>query len=487
MAANVTPTGASAATDDGRPRRSLSTAAARQLATTTKTVPQMRGITPRWLLRILPWVQVAGGTYRVNRRLVLTVGDGRITFLQEGAHARVIPQELRELAVLRDFADEEVLDTLAGRFVQRDLAPGQTIVEAGQTADEICLIAHGKVEKLGTGHYGEALVLAVLGDGDHFSYHTLGAQRWPFTVRAASRSTVLVLTRERFDEVAAGSPALQAHLERFRAGPGRPHDRHGQADVELAAGHRQEDQVPGTYVDYDRDPREYELSVAQTVLRIHTRVADLFNDPMNQTGQQLRLTIEALRERQEHEIVNNADFGLLPNVAFSQRLHTRTGPPTPDDLDELLSRRRKTRYFLAHPRAIAAFGQECNRRGIYPQPVRLHGRTVHAWRDVPLLPCNKIPLTESGTTSIMAMRVGQDDQGVVGLHQTGIPDEVQPSLSARFMGIDEKGIISYLVSAYFSAAILIPDALGVLEDVETGRREAAAGAGGAGASGRWTP
>ncbi len=50
-------------------RLSLSTAAARNLATTTKSVPQMQGITSRWLLRLLPWVEASGGTYRVNRRL----------------------------------------------------------------------------------------------------------------------------------------------------------------------------------------------------------------------------------------------------------------------------------------------------------------------------------------------------------------------------------------------------------------------------------
>ena len=66
-------------------------------------------------------------------------------------------------------------------------------------------------------------------------------------------------------------------------------------------------------------------------------------------------------------------------------------------LDELLSRRRKTRFFLAHPRAIAAFGRECNRRGIYPEPTCLEGQTVHAWRGLPLLPCNKIPISEGGT------------------------------------------------------------------------------------------
>ncbi|HEY8201264.1 MAG TPA: Crp/Fnr family transcriptional regulator, partial [Actinomycetota bacterium] len=121
---------------------------------------------------------------------------------------------------------------------------------------------------------------------------------------------------------------------------------------------------------------------------------------------------------------------------------------------------------------IAAFGRECNRRGVYPEPTCLDGRTVHAWRGVPLLPCDKFPISEAGTSSVLAMRVGEEDQGVVGLYQEGIPDEYQPSLSVRFMGIDDKGIISYLVSTYFSAAILIPDALGVLENVEIDRREA---------------
>jgi hypothetical protein len=37
------------------------------------------------------------------------------------------------------------------------------------------------------------------------------------------------------------------------------------------------------------------------------------------------------------------------------------------------------------------------------------------------------------------------------------------------MGVSEQAIISYLVSAYFSVAVLVPDALGILENCETGR------------------
>ena len=84
-----------------------------------------------------------------------------------------------------------------------------------------------------------------------------------------------------------------------------------------------------------------------------------------------------------------------------------------------------------------------------------------------MLTCNKLEVT-NGFTSIIAMRVGEKDQGVVGLYQMGIPDEVEPSLSVRFMNIDEKAIISYLLTNYYSVAVLVPDALGVLDNVEVG-------------------
>jgi hypothetical protein len=167
-------------------------------------------------------------------------------------------------------------------------------------------------------------------------------------------------------------------------------------------------------------------------------------------------------------MINNRDFGLLYNADLSQRIPTRSGPPTPDDLDELLSRRRKTQFLLAHPRTIAAFGRECNQRGLYPHNVEMAGESVPAWRGVPFLPCNKIPISDTRTSYILAMRTGEADQGVIGLHQVGLPDEYQPSLSVRFMGISEKAVISYLVTAYYSAAVMVPDALGILEDVEIG-------------------
>jgi hypothetical protein len=451
---------------------SLTTAAARNLATTTKSVPQMRGIASRWLLRVLPWVEATSGAFRVNRRLSYLMGDGRVTFTTTGAEVRVIPDELGELPVLRGFADPEVLGALAGRFVQREFKAGNTIVEAGQPADQVVLIAHGKVNKIGPGEFDEPTVLDVLADGDYFGDRELVEAHgtWGYSVRAVTACTVLTLPQQVFEDVAGQSKALQAHVERFRANAGQPQNKCGEAAIELTSGHQGEPKLPGTFVDYEIAPREYELSVAQTVLRVHTRVADLHNNPMNQVEEQLRLTIEALRERQEHEMMNNRDFGLLHNADFSQRISTRAGPPTPDDLDELLATVWKDPgVFLAHPRTIAAFGRECSRRGVYPPSIDMKGHMVPAWRGIPVLPCNKIPITKTRTSSILLLRTGLEKQGVIGLHQTGIPDEYQPSLSVRFMNINEKAIISYLVSAYYSLAVLVPDALGILENVEIGR------------------
>ena len=450
---------------------SLDIAVARTLTTTTKSVPQMQEITSRWLLRMLPWVQVSGGTYRVNRRLSYVLGDGLLTFTSNGASVRVVPDELMELPWLQGFDDGDTLNALADRFVQQEFEPGEVIVQADQPADRIFLIAYGKANKLGTGKYGDQTVLEVLADGEHFGSPSLLAGNWPYTVQATTHCTVLTLQSQILQNLLTQLPKLRTQVEQAQAQAQQPQNKYGEAAIELAAGHEGEPDLPGTFVNYDAAPREYALSVAQTILRVHTRVADLYNEPMNQVEQQLRLTIEALRERQEHELINNREFGLLHNADRKQRLHTRNGPPTPDDFDELLALVRDAGVFFAHPRAIAAFGKECNRLGIHSPAVELHGVKVPAWRGVPLLPCNKIPVTETNSSSILVLRTGEENQGVVGLHQTGIPDEYQPGLSVRFMGINEKAVISYLVSAYYSAAVLVPDALGMLENVEIGRVE----------------
>jgi len=298
---------------------SVSAAAARNLATATVTVPQYTEITPRWLLKLLPWVDVDGGVYRVNR-------------------------------------------------------------------------------------------------------------------------------------VA-------------KAGKGKPANEFDEVKVDLLTVDGGEPKLPATFVDYDEDPREYHLSTIQTVLHTHTRVTDLYSNKIDQLREQIRLTVEAVREREEWELINHPDFGLLKEVAGTQTIKARKGSPTPDDLDELLGLVwKKPAFFLAHPRAILAFGRECTRRGVPPPTVSLFGSPFLTWRGVPLIPTNKLELKNNATT-ILLLRVGEAEQGVVGLQKAGVTGEVEPGLSVRYMGTNEHSIASHLVTRYFSASVLTTDAIARLDNV----------------------
>lgn len=240
-----------------------------------------------------------------------------------------------------------------------------------------------------------------------------------------------------------------------------------EASVTVDCSDRDERVLPQTFVDYDEHPREYMLSAVNTVVDVHTRVSDLYSVPYNQITEQLRLTIEIVKERQESELINNAEYGMLHNVDPSHRIKTRGGPPTPDDLDELLTHVwKEPGFFLTHPRAIAAFGRECTLRGVPPPTVSLFGSQFLTWRGIPLIPSDKVPLTE-GKSTILLIRTGERRQGIVGLYQPNLTGQQTPGLSVRFMGINHKAIASYLVSLYCSLAVLTADALGVLDDVET--------------------
>ncbi|HUL11800.1 MAG TPA: family 2A encapsulin nanocompartment shell protein [Methylococcaceae bacterium] len=239
--------------------------------------------------------------------------------------------------------------------------------------------------------------------------------------------------------------------------------------VLTACSQKDERELPETFVDYDENPREYFLSAVTTTVDIHTRVSDLYSSPHDQIQQQLRLATETIKERQESELINNGEYGLLNNIVEDQRISTLTGAPTPDDLDELITKVwKEPAFFLAHPKAIAAFGREATRRGVPPPTVTLFGSPFLTWRGIPLVPSNKLEI-EDGKTNILLLRTGESRQGVVGLYQPGLPGEAGLGLSVKFMGINRKAIASYLISLYCSLAVLTEDAIAVLENVEVGK------------------
>ena len=246
----------------------------------------------------------------------------------------------------------------------------------------------------------------------------------------------------------------------------------------LCSSKTKSDTIPQGFIDYEEKPREYILNSISTIINVNTQVADVFSSPYDQTKEQLALAVESLRERQESQLINNDDYGLLKNVTDSQRIqpHNSVGAPTPDDLDELISKVwKEPSFFLAHPRAIAAFERECTCRGVPPVTANINGGNFILWRGIPLIPSDKMlvdglknPKSQSGKTNILLIRTGETKRGVIGLYQTGLQGEHSRGLSIRFRGIDDKGVASYLLSLYCSAAILADDAIAVLEDVEVG-------------------
>jgi len=249
----------------------------------------------------------------------------------------------------------------------------------------------------------------------------------------------------------------------------------------LCSSEKKSNKIPAGFVEYQRKPREYILNLISTMINVDTSVTDVFSSPYDQTREQLNLAVESLRERQESQIINNDDYGLLKNAADSQRVTPIKGAPMPDDLDELISKVwKESSFFLAHPRAIAAFTRECTRRGVPPNTIAIYGGTFILWRGIPIVPTDKLlvdgvkkPKGKSGKTNILLIRTGESKRGVIGLHQSARfqgneQNEQSRGLSVRFKGVDDEGIASYLLSLYCSAAILADDAIAVLEDVEVG-------------------
>ncbi len=460
-------------------QRSVTTAVARNLATTSKTSPKMASITPRWLLSLLPWVQVTGGTYRVNRTKVELTKAERIAVDWCDGVPAFPPEALRSVPLFAKLPDD-IAARMAARFETEQVSIGNKLIGEGEDGNKFFILAQGQVEVLSKGAHGTDLRIALLTDGEHFGETDLVSdQPSSVTIRTITPCVLLSLSRKNLDAVLAEMPHFAEQFQRLIAeytSLRSAVNRYGERNIDLVSGFAENIEIPETFVDYSANPREYSLSTVQTIVRVHTRVSDLYNDPHDQLAEQMRLTIEGIKERQEWELINSQKFGLMHSVDPAMRISTRYGAPTPDDLDELLALVwKKPAFFLAHPKAIAAFERECTWRGVPPVTIDLFGYPVIAWRGVPIIPCDKLEVTSRyqsnqwfGKTSILLVRVGEADQGVVGLHQTGIPGEIMPSLSARLMGLDSLGVASYLLTLYHSLAVLTDDAVGVLENVEVG-------------------
>ena len=127
----------------------------------------MMSITPRWVLSLLPWVQVEGGTYRVNRTKVELKKAERISIELAGSQASFAPEALRAVPLFSRLPDT-IIGQMASRFKTEEVSLGNRLIAEGEDQGKFFIIAQGQVEVLSKGVHGSNLRIALLTDGEYF-------------------------------------------------------------------------------------------------------------------------------------------------------------------------------------------------------------------------------------------------------------------------------------------------------------------------------
>lgn len=459
--------------------QSISIKAAEQLTTTINTSPQIPSLTPRWLLHLLPWINVESGMYRVNQIKYLTEIQKLVLPPNKKLDLKTdyyfLSDLLKSIPLFKAIPDEFIKEILKGLY-QKAVEAGDIIVKQGEKGNKFYIVTDGQFDVSVEGKDGKSSIIKSLVSGDYFGEMALleEAPRQA-TIIAATKGSLICLNKETFYKIVS-SPELKKELDEVfqtRKKELQLSSHYGEVQIPIISGHSGEPIIPHGYSDYIEHPTEIHLSLIQTIIGIHTRINDLYTTvAYNQLDQQLKVAIENIREREEWEIINNKEFGLLQNISSNMVISPKFGFPAPDDLDELLALVwKKPTFFLAHPKAIAAFAQQCNQQKIPVSTKEILGQNFLAWRGIALIPSDKLIINNNNgrlTTDILLIRAGEKNQGVIALHKKNINDNDYkiPSLSIQPMGINDNSISNYLITKYFAVAILVPDAIGMLKGVE---------------------
>lgn len=447
-------------------QQSITVDSAKQLSITNNTAPQVPSVTPKWLLRFLPWEDVNTGIYRINR--VQNVN------LPQKLKLPLRAETLRTIPLFINLSDT-LAETFIKNMKKHDVGPDEIIVKQGNEKGKFYVIVEGQFDVSIQSRHGKELIFKSLSNGDYFGEMAL-LENVPRQATVTSRipGKILSIDEKTFMKIFNEPENMKILQDTIKA---RKRElEHANLNGEIQPLQITENfgntPLPRGYVSYRENPKEIHLSTIQSIVSIMTRISDVYNTPHDQLENQLKITIGNIHEEQEWEIINNKEFGLLNNIDPSMVLETRKGEPTPDDLDDLIALVwKKPSFFLAHPKTIAAFSRECTFRGVPPATTEIYGSRFLLWRGIPILPSSKMPINEENgrqTADIILMRVGKEDQGVVGLHKASLGTKNVPSLTIQNMGTNAYSVSDYLVTKYFSIAIHVPDAIGVLRNVEIG-------------------
>lgn len=195
-------------------QRSVTTATARKLANTTKTAPQMGSITPRLLLKLLPWVQVESGTYRVNRTKVELKKGERIAVEYLDGVPSFQAKSLRSIPVFSHI-DEDVVRRIARRFVTEEVELGSYLIQEGKERQKFFIVASGQAEVISKGIHGEELRIALLSEGEYFGEADLLSDSLSsVTVRSITPSVFFTLQSSELENIIKEVPDFREQFQR---------------------------------------------------------------------------------------------------------------------------------------------------------------------------------------------------------------------------------------------------------------------------------
>ena len=110
----------------------------------------MEEITPRWLLSLLPWIDVESGTYRVNKRKIFQRDTKRLQIEFADERFQLAPDQLKSIGIFKNL-DEAVVEEIANHLETEHHDIGGMVIEEGDEGEKFYIIAKGDVEISTTG------------------------------------------------------------------------------------------------------------------------------------------------------------------------------------------------------------------------------------------------------------------------------------------------------------------------------------------------
>ena len=174
---------------------------------------------------------------------------------------------------------------MANRFKTEEVSLGNKLIVEGEDLSKFFIIAQGQVEVLSKGAHGSDLRIALLTEGEYFGETDLVSDKpSDVTVRTITPCVLLTLSRKDLDAVLGEDAGPE---RRIQEGDRRASGTAVRRSIATANGTSiwcraspRTSRFPRRLSTTRPHPREYSLSAVQTVVRVHTRVSDLYNGPV---------------------------------------------------------------------------------------------------------------------------------------------------------------------------------------------------------------